>query len=325
MHPDMLRLQSRFPKVTPAARFMARAGGDAGDALALVADTLAIDADGLCCSVTWRGSLPAPSDTALSDVLIAAAVTSDGQTVDWSDAHRLAVLASGVMPSSRPALGDISSMDTVVTAPASGLRDELGDEFTRTRVDPPRDADVELPLHYPRSDAGDEITDTGMETQAVDGGDATQPYRIPLAMDTEPGALGTVIEEDIQWDEAARDPFSLMGAQRAAAEPPRPPDTLESLPLPPAPPAGAALKAPDEAPRPSSRRALPPPRPRGLPPRPPPRPPLDTGARPSRKVRTLPPAPLDVTALENALRDAGASDDDIAAMLRRHKSGDEGS
>jgi hypothetical protein len=84
MHPTLLRVHSRIPRARAVARWIV--GDEPGDAIALVADALAIDADAQTCSITWRGSVRVDRDD-LGDVVVAGGVDIDGRGVDWSQAR----------------------------------------------------------------------------------------------------------------------------------------------------------------------------------------------------------------------------------------------
>ena len=83
MNPEYAHIQSYLPAARGVARVYGVADGGEGHLLALVADTLRIDADALVCSVTWRGSFPVQSEEALAGVRILAGVESTDHPLEW--------------------------------------------------------------------------------------------------------------------------------------------------------------------------------------------------------------------------------------------------
>jgi hypothetical protein len=63
VHPTWARVESRLPGASATVSVIG-AGEAPAQPLGMVADTLAIDADRLCCSLTWRGSFVVPGEEA---------------------------------------------------------------------------------------------------------------------------------------------------------------------------------------------------------------------------------------------------------------------
>ena len=213
---------------------------------------------------------------------------------------------------------------------------------------------VERP-RYPRSPPDtEETTDTSIEyTPAApdpDIAELTQP--LPLVTDTEPGEPPAVPDDELPWvHEPAVEPTGAAAATRKRGVPIEAPITMErviddeepltavDLPLPGQEPGIPGPAQPPSGPRP--RRGTQPDRPTPhspdsgstqlseptvsvsdyAPTRPGTSPPgsaserdLPAGPRP-RSRPSRPPAPIDSSAFEATLRSAGASEDDVAAML----------
>jgi hypothetical protein len=286
----LLRLQTRLPKIRGVARLVGQGGG-VGDAIALEADTLAIDADAKEVRVTWRGVVRVGSKDELAGLRIAAGVEQATSTVDWTAAMQALYDEPTLIDSLSPrALGDLRR-DTLVSADARSEEDALG----HTTVDPPRVAtesstddplertDVSVkdvpadeleqtmrsrvsaralrPQRYPRAPRDEEVTETQTSVQI---GLTRERDELPAQVDTLPSGMA------VAWEEASESDDTTV--HRA--------DDLDATDVPP----------------PVAARRLPP--------------------RPRAPVRPLPsafPPPLDPTAHAKALRDAGASDEDIAA------------
>jgi Uncharacterized protein conserved in bacteria (DUF2169) len=84
MNVQLARVQSYLPRVRGAARVY-RPGpeGAAGKAIALVADTLRIDADRLLISVVWRGSFAVSSEVDLGGLHVVAGVEMAGVPLEF--------------------------------------------------------------------------------------------------------------------------------------------------------------------------------------------------------------------------------------------------
>ena len=293
MHPSVLRVQSRLPKVAGVARVLQRDGNarQQGQNIAMVADGLAIDADAQICALTWRGSVVVDPVKARDQWLIAGAIETPERPVDWSQAFEPRYLQGRSEPEPLPRDRSGVTLVSDVDAPL-GVLDELAvdDPLSKTTVDPPRPdpgsvtdvrsltdggvssyrrigvhgqgPDVEGWPSYPLASDGEEVTETKTTDVTIPA-----PHhegasgRFPAPIDTEPGEPPLQEEIMTAWE------------HEPAIEP--------SLPL--GPPLG-------------------PPRPRRT---------------------TLAPAPLDRAKYAEALRRAGASDEDVDAWLSSLE-GDEG-
>lgn len=269
---DRVRIQTRLPRVKGVARLMPLEDtAGRGDAIAMVADTWAIDADQQTCTVTWRGAVEiAPSK--LAEVLVAGGLDIPGQTVAWEEAYRRAERPR-VTPGGAPAsiaIDHTAAVTIVSDAQARGAGTELQeDPLASTTVDPPRAPGAFAPPSRPSQPIdswpsyplgeGEEVTETRTEItelDAEDGQDATAPQRMPpLALDTEPGAPPPIDEDDLPW--------------------------IREMPIEPS--------------RPATSSSTPPAR---------------------GRETSMPPAPLDETAYADALRNAGASERDIALIMK---------
>lgn len=318
LHPSMVRIQSRLPKARGVARILSRTGDDRGDAIAMVADTLAIDADEQTCSITWRGSVVLDGATALEDMLVAGGVELDGRAVDWTQARAHAVTSRRGAGRAR----EVSGV-TIVTADSGG--DDLGatsidprhhpseptlpafeiapdGAYQRVEVDSGEWSSDGWPM-YPLAGIDEEVTETKtradahrlvIEERPTEAGSAS----IPLPVDTEPGRPPAVVDDDLPWiDELALEPEpadELATDRPPDSEPPEPTDVMDRSALPLA-----------QKPPPRRRGALP----------------LGGRVKPKHisdmrpRITSAAPAPLELHAYEASLRQAGASDDDIAHLL----------
>jgi hypothetical protein len=134
MHPSLLRVQSRLPKVRAVARVLAPdpSRSEEFDEIALVADTLAIDANTQTCSVTWRGIVPLANEAQTGAVLLAGGIEMPGRTLDWALAYRNRIAAEPTQPKRPPVQLDRSGV-TMATSIHGG--DDLEDPLGHTRVD----------------------------------------------------------------------------------------------------------------------------------------------------------------------------------------------
>jgi hypothetical protein len=141
VHPTSPRVQSRLPGARAAARVFGLGDAAAGQPLVLVADTLRIDADELCCSVVWRGSFPVPSEAALAAVRVMGGVDLPGQPLVWPPLRPVArseafastmrlpdgfgdALPAGARVAPRPAAGRPAGKDE---APPSEVLEDVTD------------------------------------------------------------------------------------------------------------------------------------------------------------------------------------------------------
>lgn len=240
MHPTMLRVQTRLPKVRAVARVMPIDDDvGTGDAIAMVGDTLAIDAVGQVCTVTWRGNVTLAQNGLHEHLLVAGGIEMHGRGLDWSQARRNRIASRPPEPRPDPPRLDRSGVTIVSELPAEAMR-ELDDPLARTSVDvhetappasyrrvselpvkgPSESQEIEGWPSYPLTGDGDEVTETkttlvqpqqGQELlfeeveittiEPVDGDDATRPQRIsiPTAMDTEVGGPPPIDETDLSW------------------------------------------------------------------------------------------------------------------------------
>jgi hypothetical protein len=226
MHPSLLRVLSRLPKVSGVARILPiRRGEELGDAVAMVGDTLAIDADAQVCAVTWRGSFPIGSSADIGRVLIAGAVATAGEAVDWDVAYQTQRSRPPPIPLGSPQLERTGP--TLVMAAPGGVIEELSleDPLAKTTVDPPHvPSDPTLPSagmtgrHYRRRQ--EPIEGASPDGGDDDAGEPTMPHRRD-ALDTEPGELGAVADDELPWlREAAVEP-SGPGTKHVSSMPPR--------------------------------------------------------------------------------------------------------
>lgn len=321
LHPTMLRVQSRLPKARGVARILSLHGHDIGDAVAMVADTLAIAADEQTCSITWRGSVPVNATTRLAELLVAGAVEVDGRAVDWQQARARVSPAAARPTVSSPPLDksaitivgterDVMNDTNVDRASDATAVNQPSSTYHRVEVDSGEWSSDAWPS-FPLAGDGDEVTETKTRVDRhrfvpqERPTEVEQPSVVPLPIDTEPGAPPEVVEDELPWiTEPAVEPESQPGDASphdfsTDAEPDSDgPENTEVMRRP------AALEKPK------------PPRPRkALPIRP--RKPLKHVSDMRPRAETLPPAPLDRTAYEASLRRAGASEDDIAKLMER--------
>lgn len=84
---------SCLPSAIGRARVFGLGAGGQGRALALVADTLRIDADTLTCSVVWRGSFPVPDADTLARLVIHTGIDTAEKAIDWPPPPEIATPA----------------------------------------------------------------------------------------------------------------------------------------------------------------------------------------------------------------------------------------
>ena len=251
MHPTKLRVRSRLPKARAVARIFALdadPADDAGDAVEMVLDTVAIDADRQTCALTWRGVVSVPLTPALA---VAAGIALHGEQVNW---ERARVRAHAVdEPAQTAAVQDDLDMTNLdATGAASGPgRLDSGDWST--------DA---WPM-YPLAGVDEEVTETKTRADGVGAIVVDDARGLPLPVDTEPGAPPAIDDDDLPW------------ITESAVEP------HDSVPPESEPPEKTLVMVEHEQ---------------------------SSGA-------SVPPAPLDDAAYAEALRRAGASEEDIAMLL----------
>ena len=319
VHATLLRLQTRLPKIRGVARFIDVDHEVEGDDVAMAADTLSINADEQSCELSWRGIVALESEQQLGEMRLAAGVEIAGQPIDWSEAVQAAV-ADEQPHELRPAIPLDQSGVTVISEPPTESETLEEDALSQTTIDPPRSAPDPLSSHarviqqvdpqleqtlrsrvarprYPRSSGPDqEVTDTTVQAVSFEQSDNVADARplIPMALETEPGQI-PISSGELTWSEE-----SAPGDSAGGAVVPDPGDTLDEVAL-------AAAHGPATVP--DQQRRAPPPPPPPVPPPPPRRRPRPTHAQ------SLPPPPFDRASHASSLRDAGASDDDIAASL----------
>jgi hypothetical protein len=88
LHPSRPIVRSKLPGARAFARVVAT-----GQVFALRADTLAIDADELCCCVTFRAAIDVPSGLPLDAMRLAGAVSVAGAPIDWTESRAAAPAA----------------------------------------------------------------------------------------------------------------------------------------------------------------------------------------------------------------------------------------
>jgi hypothetical protein len=214
MSPTQLRVHSRLPKARAKARWIV--GDEPGDEVAMVADTLAIDADAQTCAITWRGTVRVGVSDELSRVVVAGGVDVDGRGVDWS----LARVQGVVGPRPTPPVALARSGITLVSA-----RGDVSEELGSTSVDVqrPEPSDHTLPgaalpeaglagyrrvatddwspadgwPSYGLVGDGDEVTETKTTVTLAEAEPTERGRRIPLPVDTEVG--GGPPEPDEAW------------------------------------------------------------------------------------------------------------------------------
>lgn len=325
LHASMVRLQSRLPKARGVARILSTRGDDRGDALAMVADTLAIDADEQTCSITWRGSVVLDHATELENMLVAGGVELDGRAVDWSQARVHAIAPRRAVPGRSR---DVSGV-TIVGAEPIG---EPGDDLGATNIDARHPSEPTLPAFeiasdgayqrvevdsgewssdawpmYPLAGIDEEVTETKTRADAhrlmvEERPTEIEQASIPMPIDTEPGRPPAVVDDELAWvNEPAVEPEDahLLDDEIPTDRPPdsESPERTEVMER-------SAL--PLAQPKPARRRSA-----------------LPLGGRVKPKhisdmrprITSRPPAPLDLHAYEASLRQAGASDEDIAHLL----------
>ncbi len=335
LHPARLRIQSRVPKARGVARVLSLRGDDRGDAIAMVADALTIDADEQTCAITWRGSVVLDMSLGLEELVVAGGVEIDGRGVDFSRARALArppTHTAALAHFRRQRSGESDELDRTSVDPRrpSGPFDPLASSdqssgtYQRLEVDSGEWSSDGWPM-YPLAGIDDEVTETKTRAELHRALSEERPTEVErrglgLAIDTEPGTPPQVSEDELPWvTEPALEPVEPLDEADAPATD-RPPASAPPMALEVLFEAGAAEATGDDDDggddtRPQRRSALP----------------LDGGARSALplggrrrgkhesvmrpRVTSMPPAPLDVAAYEAALRRAGASDEDIERLL----------
>jgi uncharacterized protein YjbI with pentapeptide repeats len=81
-HPEVRRIESRLPGAIAAARLR---GLGVSAPVALVADTLRIDADTLRCSLTWRGAVAVEDELHLPAIEVVCGIELPGRPIAWPE------------------------------------------------------------------------------------------------------------------------------------------------------------------------------------------------------------------------------------------------
>ena len=290
MHPSLLRVQTRLPKVNAVARIFSAEPlpDEEGEALAMVGDTLAIDAEQQTCTVTWRGTLQLAGEAQAATMLVAGGIEMHGRTLDWSLAHRNRVARTAKpAPSGERVVLDRSGVTVVSEIPTpGGVFDEIDvpaprsseptlvtegppASYRRVSENDPKLTESQEIEHWPSYplDGGEEVTETKTTeitappdavTTAIDAAHeaAIDIKGVPLAVDTEPGGPPLIDENELPWlEEIAIEPDALDHSEDKTV--------IEELP----------------------------------------------------HSLSMPPAPLQADDFEQELRGAGATEQDIAALL----------
>ena len=167
MHPQHARWASRLPG--PQAQVVVYPPGLAGGAahaVAMVADTLSIDADRGRCSVLWRGSFPVRDEASARALALVAGVAIPGRPVAWPSKQDLTqspvLRAYGLLPT-EPAEDEDSMAQTLVVGDKldQAALDAMAAKVAAATAGDDLDATIErLPLEAPR--AGLELTSEGV-------------------------------------------------------------------------------------------------------------------------------------------------------------------
>jgi len=211
MHPTLLRIQTRLPKVRALARIADTQHPD-GHAVALRADTLAVDVDRGRCMLTWRGSIAFDDEESLATMRAGAAIEFPGAPpVDWA----------AVLERSEDDLFEDPSIDTTLDDSDADGDVDIDDPLFDTAIDHGGEFGRTLPSvlrGMRRAKPDDGTTDHIVKT--VRAPIATTSDRTSQAVDTVPGCGST--DEDTEWN---------AGPSPASGQPTR----AELLSQPPAP------------------------------------------------------------------------------------------
>jgi hypothetical protein len=177
MHPTLRSVQSRLPDARGEARVYGLGDPD-GHAVAMVADTLRVDADRLSCSVTWRGHVTVPDEITLASLEVVGGVALGGRAVEWPARLEEDVLVeyesiSGAEPSS-----DGPSEAKVAARPAYDGTVEAVPDAPRRRPLPFVAGQAALPPPQPKPLGASTGTLDGTMAILVDG--PTPPRPLPF-------------------------------------------------------------------------------------------------------------------------------------------------
>jgi hypothetical protein len=305
LHPGFVRLQSRLPKLKPVARMLSvRAGGGERfggtpreTVLSLRADTLVIDTDTHRCEVTWRAMVRLGSEEALGALLFAAGLKAEAERIGWDKVWEQAAATGGagasVTASTVPRIRlDRSGVTDVSPQPSWSARP--GDPLAETRARPRVHSDplLETTVDPPR---GQDWVGEDTQTQTHVHPQVIEDWRRASGKHARVSESDPSTEPDRRFPRAPSDrevtatlPSALADATagREAVYEDTEPTIRDQRPRHEGEPTGEAGGW--------SRQPAPP-------------------SQPSPP--SLPPEPLDVDALVDSLREAGASAEDIARVL----------
>lgn len=351
LHPQMPRVQTRLASARGAARILTTRRGLAPEEsrVDLVCDSLAIDGDRQTLSVVWRGHFPVAGDeAALPTLRVLAGLEAPGAAVDWA---RLATDALAHEPAARVAPGeavgegtmavDLEQVAHAAITPFEGASPSAAAAPVSVTATPWAQAPlrpapaagrskatvaISIAIAAPTEGAGEATLALRPSQQA----DAESRPATPFAAGSEPVAAPSsspgarIVGAPWSGVSAPSAPAPQVGEGtmmlRDASSPPAP-VAPRAVVAPPAmmtpiaaPPALTTPIAPREMPAASAPSAAPP-RPPEAPPRATAAPtPFAAPAKPEVKIPKAP--PRDPDALASKLRTAGASAEDVAAMLQ---------
>jgi hypothetical protein len=221
MNSQIPRVQSHLPRALGLAKLYGPAPGlQPGRAIALVADTLSVDADQLRASVVWRGSFAVSSEGSLADLRVFAGVETAFDPLAFPASYEEA-LALACAPASAAAEAPVSTVDMSMGA------------FERAREAPTMPFEPHDPLP-PRDPSSRWLPPATPFDRLELWGSKPSPTPIP------PPGTAEIAPDLVALARAARMPF-------APSIPPPPPPDLLAAPLPPATPFARAVEAPSEA------------------------------------------------------------------------------
>jgi len=102
-HADLPRLASQLPSARGVARLYGPSGNlAAGIPVALVGDTMSIDADRRTCAVLWRGNFEVAGEESLATLQVVAGVELPGRAVAFEAPRAAAPAAKSSVPGTKP-------------------------------------------------------------------------------------------------------------------------------------------------------------------------------------------------------------------------------
>lgn len=187
MHPTLRRIQTRLPKVRALAR-IADPQNPEGQALALRADTLAVDVERGSCTVAWRGSIALENESVLRTMRAIAAIEFPGAPpVDWAGMFER---------------GDDDLVEDPILDATLDDSDFIDDGLFTTTVDD--SAGLERTARSPsgpsRVKRRDDATDPLV--MAVPAATATLPDRASRPIDTDPDPDRVDLDDAWEWEAA---------------------------------------------------------------------------------------------------------------------------